>query len=91
MVTRSCLTLLSFYEPFSFFFDNLILTLTVSRPRTLSQVFLSVALILGDGLYNFIKILLSTIVNIHDRLKNKNLPGNMNRFKFHFLLSFVKS
>ncbi|BBH03524.1 YELLOW STRIPE like 1, partial [Prunus dulcis] len=37
------------------------------------KVFLSVALILGDGLYNFIKILISTIVNIHDRMKNKNL------------------
>ncbi|XP_062026576.1 metal-nicotianamine transporter YSL1 [Rosa rugosa] len=38
------------------------------------KVFLSVSLILGDGLYNFIKIMLSTIVNIHDRLKNRNLP-----------------
>ncbi|KAF3434198.1 hypothetical protein FNV43_RR25301 [Rhamnella rubrinervis] len=37
------------------------------------KVFLSVALILGDGLYNFIKILASTLKNIHDRMKNKNL------------------
>ncbi|PON73554.1 Oligopeptide transporter [Parasponia andersonii] len=36
------------------------------------KAFLSVALILGDGLYNFVKILASTIINIHDRLKNKN-------------------
>ncbi|PRQ16679.1 putative oligopeptide transporter, OPT superfamily [Rosa chinensis] len=36
------------------------------------KVFLSVSLILGDGLYNFIKIMLSTIVNIHERLKNRN-------------------
>ena len=33
------------------------------------QVFLSVALILGDGLYNFIKILGSTILNVRDRVK----------------------
>lgn len=45
------------------------------------KVFLSVALILGDGLYTFIKILLSTIVNIHDRLKNKNLPATDGKVK----------
>lgn len=33
------------------------------------QVFLSVSLILGDGLYNFIKILASTIINVHHRVK----------------------
>ncbi|KAM0981938.1 hypothetical protein ACFX1T_014851 [Malus domestica] len=39
------------------------------------KVFLAVALILGDGLHNFVKILYltCTIVNIHVRLKNKNL------------------
>ncbi|OMP02841.1 Oligopeptide transporter OPT superfamily [Corchorus olitorius] len=36
------------------------------------KVFVSVALILGDGLYNFIKILCFTLINIHGRLKNKN-------------------
>ncbi|KAK6250920.1 hypothetical protein SCA6_004925 [Theobroma cacao] len=36
------------------------------------KVFLSVALILGDGLYNFLKILCFTFINIHGRLKNKN-------------------
>lgn len=45
------------------------------------KVFLSVALILGDGLYTFIKILLSTIINIHDRLKNKNLPATDGKVK----------
>ncbi|KAG7035515.1 Metal-nicotianamine transporter YSL1 [Cucurbita argyrosperma subsp. argyrosperma] len=33
------------------------------------KVFLSVALILGDGLYNFVKILVSTIVSVHHRVK----------------------
>ncbi|CAI0441824.1 unnamed protein product, partial [Linum tenue] len=37
------------------------------------KVFLSVALILGDGIYNFIKIMSFTIINIHGRLKNKKL------------------
>ncbi|XP_074291780.1 metal-nicotianamine transporter YSL3-like [Silene latifolia] len=37
------------------------------------KVFISIALILGDGLYNFIKTLLFTVKNIHDRLKDKNL------------------
>ena len=36
------------------------------------QVFLSVALILGDGIYNFIKILACTIINIHGKFKNKD-------------------
>ncbi|XP_044486750.1 metal-nicotianamine transporter YSL1-like [Mangifera indica] len=35
------------------------------------KVFLSVALILGDGLYNFLKILLVTIINIYGRLKKQ--------------------
>ncbi|WCJ26632.1 YELLOW STRIPE like 1 [Euphorbia peplus] len=37
------------------------------------KVFLSVALILGDGLYNFIKIMSFTMFNIHKRIKDKNL------------------
>ncbi|KAF2308858.1 hypothetical protein GH714_022048 [Hevea brasiliensis] len=38
------------------------------------KVFVSVALILGDGLYNFVKIVIFTIINIHGRLKrNSNL------------------
>ncbi|XP_022722020.1 metal-nicotianamine transporter YSL1-like isoform X1 [Durio zibethinus] len=36
------------------------------------KVFVSVAIILGDGLYNFLKILCFTLINIHGRLKNKN-------------------
>ncbi|KAF3550301.1 hypothetical protein DY000_02009401 [Brassica cretica] len=35
------------------------------------KVFLSVALILGDGLYTFVKILYVTIVSINARVKNK--------------------
>ncbi|KAK4843353.1 hypothetical protein QYF36_007147 [Acer negundo] len=37
------------------------------------KVFLSVALILGDGLYNFVKILSVTVININGKIKNKNL------------------
>lgn len=37
------------------------------------KVFLSVALILGDGLYNFLKILSVTVINIYGRIKTKNL------------------
>ncbi|CAI0408868.1 unnamed protein product [Linum tenue] len=37
------------------------------------KVFLSVALILGDGLYNFIKVMSFTVINVHGRLKNKKL------------------
>lgn len=36
------------------------------------KVFISIALILGDGLYNFLKIMLFIIKSIHDRLKAKN-------------------
>ncbi|KAK9145734.1 hypothetical protein Sjap_005637 [Stephania japonica] len=36
------------------------------------KVFISIALILGDGLYNFLKILFYTTKNIHDRLKEKS-------------------
>ncbi|CAL0299961.1 unnamed protein product [Lupinus luteus] len=34
------------------------------------KVFLSIALILGDGLYNFIKILVATVDSILERMKN---------------------
>lgn len=37
------------------------------------KVFLSVALILGDGLYNFLKILSVTVINIYGTIKTKNL------------------
>ncbi|KAL9434665.1 hypothetical protein AB3S75_029338 [Citrus x aurantiifolia] len=37
------------------------------------KVFLSIALILGDGLYNFLKILSVTVINIYGRIKTKNL------------------
>lgn len=36
------------------------------------KVFLSIALILGDGIYNFTKILICTVLNVHDRIKSKN-------------------
>lgn len=36
------------------------------------KAFLSVALILGDGLYNLVKILAATIINILEKLKNRN-------------------
>ncbi|KAL5539724.1 hypothetical protein UlMin_043853, partial [Ulmus minor] len=45
------------------------------------KAFLSVALILGDGLYNFTKILASTVINIHDRVKNKNNNAMNNKEK----------
>ncbi|KAM7531474.1 hypothetical protein LguiB_034884 [Lonicera macranthoides] len=35
--------------------------------------FISIALILGDGLYNLIKILYFTSANVHGRLKHKNI------------------
>ncbi|OWM72204.1 metal-nicotianamine transporter YSL1-like [Punica granatum] len=37
------------------------------------KAFISVALILGDGLYNFTKILIVTLMNVHSRVKNRNL------------------
>ncbi|KAM7491528.1 hypothetical protein LguiA_034449 [Lonicera macranthoides] len=40
--------------------------------------FISIALILGDGLYNFIKILYFTSVSIHGRIKHKNENSAVN-------------
>ncbi|XP_061358194.1 metal-nicotianamine transporter YSL3 isoform X2 [Gastrolobium bilobum] len=37
------------------------------------KVFISIALILGDGLYNFVKVLYFTSTNIHATMKRKNL------------------
>ncbi|KAK6140644.1 hypothetical protein DH2020_025613 [Rehmannia glutinosa] len=37
------------------------------------KVFISIALLLGDGLYNFVKILRITIINVYSRFTRKNL------------------
>jgi hypothetical protein len=39
------------------------------------QVFLAVALILGDGLYNFVKVMVCTIMNVHGRVRDKKLSA----------------
>ncbi|KAA8525721.1 hypothetical protein F0562_007576 [Nyssa sinensis] len=39
------------------------------------KVFISIALILGDGLYNFVKVLSIALINIYGRLKHKNLDS----------------
>ncbi|KAJ0046061.1 hypothetical protein Pint_05144 [Pistacia integerrima] len=48
-------------------------TLPESSMKSLSgyKVFIAIALILGDGLYNFLKILFFTARSIHARVKNK--------------------
>ncbi|CAN4127137.1 unnamed protein product [Withania somnifera] len=38
-----------------------------------APVFISIALLLGDGLYNFAKILYFTLYSVHDRFKRKNI------------------
>lgn len=45
------------------------------------KVFISIALILGDGLYNFLKILFFTIRSIHERLKDENLSTRLENEK----------
>ncbi|EOY23661.1 YELLOW STRIPE like 3 isoform 1 [Theobroma cacao] len=49
-------------------------TLPESSMKSLNgyKVFISIALILGDGLYNFLKILFFTARSIHVRVKNNN-------------------
>lgn len=47
------------------------------------KVFVSIALILGDGLYNFIKILICTGINLRDKRNQKNLKtSNSNSIDF---------
>ncbi|XP_052210206.1 metal-nicotianamine transporter YSL3 isoform X2 [Diospyros lotus] len=41
------------------------------------KVFLSIALLLGDGLYNFMKIICITFLNIHAKWKQRNLDLSM--------------
>ncbi|KAK8690458.1 hypothetical protein V6N13_073991 [Hibiscus sabdariffa] len=50
-------------------------TLPESSMKSLNgyKVFISIALILGDGLYNFLKVLFFTARSIHTRVKVKNL------------------
>lgn len=42
------------------------------------KVFISIALILGDGLYNFLKILVCTASSIHAKMKNRSLKKSLN-------------
>ncbi|KAJ6426377.1 hypothetical protein OIU84_022065 [Salix udensis] len=47
------------------------------------KVFLAVALILGDGLYTFVKVMFCTIINVHGRLRNKKLGPAVDHQKNH--------
>ncbi|KAH9780276.1 metal-nicotianamine transporter YSL3 [Citrus sinensis] len=78
-------------------------TLPESSMKSLNgyKVFISIALILGDGLYNFLRILYFTATNIHARAKKSNLKtGNFTtevsgprllHFLPHLLMSCGKS
>ncbi|KAK0593260.1 hypothetical protein LWI29_033754 [Acer saccharum] len=50
-------------------------TISESSMKSLNgyKVFVSISLILGDGLYNFLKILFYTARSIHSRVKSENL------------------
>uniref|UniRef100_A0A7N0UGZ9 Uncharacterized protein n=1 Tax=Kalanchoe fedtschenkoi TaxID=63787 RepID=A0A7N0UGZ9_KALFE len=50
-------------------------SLPESSMRSLNgyKVFISVALILGDGLYNFVKVTCVTLINVHGRFKQRNV------------------
>lgn len=50
-------------------------TLPESSMKSLNgyKVFISIALILGDGLYNFLKIMFFTMRSIYSRIKDKNM------------------
>ncbi|ONK79909.1 uncharacterized protein A4U43_C01F11710 [Asparagus officinalis] len=55
-------------------------TISESNMRSLQgyKVFLSIALIMGDGLYNFLKITAITARNMHLRFINRNLKSDNN-------------
>lgn len=56
------------------------------------KVFVSIALILGDGIYNFTKILISTVFNVHERMRSKNnkngMSSHIHTLKFASFLFF---
>lgn len=60
------------------------------------KVFLTVALILGDGLYNFVKILVSSILSVHEKIKNRkngkkriqNLPFSRSYLVMKYYIQF---
>lgn len=59
-------------------------TLSESSMKSLNgyKVFISISLILGDGLYNFLKILYFTVTNIHASMNKKEVkisPDNQNQ------------
>ncbi|XVE58304.1 hypothetical protein DITRI_Ditri04bG0159500 [Diplodiscus trichospermus] len=60
-------------------------TLPESSMKSLNgyKVFISIALILGDGLYNFLKILFFTARSIHTRVKNSNDKTSSDNRKQH--------
>lgn len=47
------------------------------------KVFLAVALILGDGLYTFVKVMVCTIINVHGRVRDKKLSAAVDHQKKH--------
>ncbi|KAL5567703.1 hypothetical protein UlMin_024278 [Ulmus minor] len=60
-------------------------SLSESSMRSLNgyKVFISISLILGDGLYNFLKILFFTVANIRAQMKNKRIKAIDDQNRVH--------
>jgi hypothetical protein len=41
------------------------------------QIFIAIALILGDGLYNFLKVLSRTLLGLYHQLWNKDVSSDL--------------
>ena len=67
-------------------------TLPQSSMKSLNgyKVFVSISLILGDGLYHFIKILMFTARNIYSKLKNHH-SGKSSKYIYKLLYSLLYS
>lgn len=65
-------------------------TLPESSMKSLNgyKVFICIALILGDGLYNFLKILIFTARNFHSRLSKTNTINTCKLSRYCLMQSF---
>lgn len=79
-VTRSSFSLIIYYLAFSLFLfpnvrliTNIYPSLITSIYGILTQIFIAIATILGDGLYNFFKVLGQTLLGLLYQILHKNM------------------
>ena len=74
-------------HPFAHFVISRYFSVSNIKEFGILQVFISIALIFGDGFYNFFKVLLIVFINVYGKMKQKATLNAGEFCSFFFLLA----